>query len=379
MTAEPHDGRGAAGGPGARGDEHAPPAVLPSVMRQARFHAPGDVRLAEAPVPAPAPGEVLVRVEVALVCGTDAKTYRRGHPVLLAEAPTPFGHEYCGRVAAVGAGVKAFVVGDRVTSANSAPCGHCFFCRRDQFSLCEYLQPLLNGAYADYLLVPARIVEVNMFRVPEGMEPERAALLEPLACVLKGLDVGDVGPGTTVGVVGLGPIGLMMTYAAASRGARVIAVGRNDEKLAAARVAGAAEVVDLRTAGADQAAAVRALTEDARGVDVAVEAVGRPEVWHFAVSIVRRGGVVNFFGGCEEGSVACVDTYRLHYEELCLTAAFHHTPRHVRMAKDVLARPDFPLRTLVTHRYTLEELVTPLRAAGKEIEIAGFIKAAVVP
>jgi L-iditol 2-dehydrogenase len=282
-------------------------------------------------------------------------------------------------VATVGAGVKAFVVGDRVTSANSAPCGHCFFCRRDQFSLCEHLQPLLNGAYADYLLVPARIVEVNMFRVPEGMEPERAALLEPLACVLKGLDVGDVGPGTTVGVVGLGPIGLMMTYAAASRGARVIAVGRNDEKLAAARVAGAAEVVDLRTAGADQAAAVRALTEDARGVDVAVEAVGRPEVWHFAVSIVRRGGVVNFFGGCEEGSVACVDTYRLHYEELCLTAAFHHTPRHVRMAKDVLARLDFPLRTLVTHRYTLEELVTPLRAAGKEIEIAGFIKAAVVP
>jgi len=354
------------------------PSALPSVMRQARFHAPGDVRLAEVPVPMPGPGEVLVRVEVALVCGTDAKTYRRGHPVLLAEAPAPFGHEYCGWVAAVGVGVEGFAVGDRVTSANSAPCGHCFFCRRDQFSLCEHLQPLLNGAYADYLLVPARIVEVNMFRVPAGMEPERAALVEPLACVLKGLDVGDIGPGTTVGVVGLGPIGLMMTYAAASRGARVIAVGRNDHKLAAARVAGAAGIVDLRRAG-DDAAAVRALTEDGRGVDVAVEAVGRPEVWDYAVSIVRRGGVVNFFGGCEEGSVARIDTYRLHYEELCLTAAFHHTPRHVRMAMDVLGRPDFPLRTLVTHRYTLEELVVPLRAAGKEIEVAGFIKAAVIP
>ncbi|MHB1345025.1 MAG: alcohol dehydrogenase, partial [Thermoleophilia bacterium] len=107
--------------------------------------------------------------------------------------------------------------------------------------------------------------------------------------------------------------------------------------------------------------------------------VGRPEVWDYAVSIVRRGGVVNLFGGCEEGSVARIDTYRLHYEELCLTAAFHHTPRHVRMAMDVLGRPDFPLRTLVTHRYTLEELVVPLRAAGKEIEVAGFIKAAVIP
>ena len=348
-------------------------------MRQAQFYAPGDVRLVHVPVPVPGPGEVLVKVEVALVCGTDAKTYRRGHPVLLAQAPTPFGHEYAGVVAAVGEGVVEFQVGDRVTSANSAPCGHCFFCRREQFSLCEHLQPLLNGAYADYLLVPARIVEVNMMRVPEGMEPERAALLEPLACVLKGLEVGDVGPGTTLGVVGLGPIGLMMTYAAAGRGARVIVVGRNDRKLAAAKQLGAAALVDLRQAGDDPAAVVRALTEEGRGVDVAVEAVGLPDVWDFTVSIVRRGGVVNFFGGCEEGSTASVDTYRLHYEELCLTAAFHHTPRHVRMAMDVLSRPDFPLRTLVTHRYTLEELVTPLRAASREIELDGFIKAAVVP
>lgn len=369
---------GASGGAPAVGGS---PAGAPTgpLMRQALFHAPGDVRLAEAPVPAPAAGEVLVKVEVALVCGTDAKTYRRGHPVLLAQAPTPFGHEYSGTVAAVGEGVSKFRVGDRVTSANSAPCGHCFFCRRDQLSLCEHLQPLLNGAYADYLLVPARIVEVNMLRVPDGMEPERAALLEPLACVLKGLEVGDVGPGTTVGIVGLGPIGLMMTYAAASRGARVVAVGRNDHRLAAAQRVGAASLVDLRRVVGDPVQAVRELTEEGRGVDVAVEAVGMPDVWDFAVSIVRRGGVVNFFGGCEQGSTACVDIYRLHYEELCLTAAFHHTPRHVRMAMDVLSRPDFPLRSLVTHRYTLEELVTPLRAASHEIEVDGFIKAAVIP
>ena len=271
-------------------------------MRQALFYAPGDVRLAEVPIPVPAAGEVLVKVEVALVCGTDAKTYRRGHPVLLAQAPTPFGHEYTGTVAAMGDGVTTFEVGQRVTSANSAPCGHCYFCRREQFSLCEHLQPLLNGAYAEYLLVPARIVEVNMLRVPDGMEPERAALLEPLACVLKGLEVGDVGPGTTVGIVGLGPIGLMMTYAAASRGARVVAVGRNDHKLAAAQRVGAAALVDLRRVVGDPVEAVRELTEEGRGVDVAVEAVGMPDVWDFAVSIVRRGGMVNFFGGCEQGS-----------------------------------------------------------------------------
>jgi L-iditol 2-dehydrogenase len=347
-------------------------------MRQALFHAPGDVRLAEVPVPVPGPGEVLVRVEVALVCGTDAKTYRRGHPLLLEQAPAPFGHEYAGTIVKVGADVQGFMPGDRVTSANSAPCGHCFFCRRDQASLCEHLTPLLNGAYADYLLVPANIVAVNMFRLPEEMPAERAALVEPLACVLKGLEVGEVGPGSTVGIVGLGPIGLMMVYAAAARGARVIAVGRSDHKLAAARRLGAQALVDLRH-DVDPLASVLSLTEEERGVDVAVEAVGQPEVWSFAAGMVRKGGVVNFFGGCEEGSSAQVDTYRLHYEELCLTAAFHHTPKHVRMAMDMLSRPGFPHEVLITHRYQLEEVVTPLRIINKEAAATGFIKAAVVP
>jgi len=348
------------------------------MMRQQRFHAPGDVRLGHVPVPAPGPGEVLVQVEVALVCGTDAKTFRRGHPLLLESSPAPFGHEYAGRVVEVGEGVHAFRPGDRVTSANSAPCGHCFFCRRDQLSLCENLQPLLNGAYADYLLVPAPIVAVNMFRLPAGMPAERAALLEPLACVLKGLEVGEVGPGTTVGIVGSGPIGLMMTHAAASRGARVIVVARSALKCEAARRMGAGHTVDLN-GETEPLQAVLSRTEEGRGVDVAIEAVGLPEVWEFVVGMVRRGGVVNFFGGCPEGSVACVDTYRLHYEELCLTAAFHHTPRHVRMAMELLSRPEFPHQVLITHRYPLEQLVTPLRVMGKELVEPGFVKAAIVP
>jgi L-iditol 2-dehydrogenase len=352
------------------------------MMRQALFHAPGDVRLAEVPVPTPGPGDVLVRVEVALVCGTDAKTYRRGHPLLLEQSPAPFGHEYAGTIVQVGQEVEDFAVGDRVTSANSAPCGHCFFCRREQTSLCEHLTPLLNGAYADYLLVPAKIVAVNMFRLPEGMPAERAALVEPLACVLKGLEVGEVGPGSTVGIVGLGPIGLMMVYAASARGARVIAIGRSQHKLEAARRLGAQALVDL--AADDALRTVLASTEEGRGVDVAVEAVGRPEVWSFAVDMVRKGGVVNFFGGCEKGSSAQVDTYRLHYEELCLTAAFHHTPKHVRMAMDMLSRPGFAHEVLITHRYRLDDVVIPLKIINKEtgaseIDASGFIKAAVLP
>lgn len=348
-------------------------------MRQALFFGPGDVRISQVPVPSPGRGEVLVKVEVALVCGTDAKTFRRGHPILLERSPAPFGHEYAGVVVETGQGVEAFRPGDAVTSANSAPCGHCFFCRRDQFSLCEHLQPLLNGAYADYLLVPAHIVATNMFKVPAGMPPERAALVEPLACVLKGVEVGDPGPGTTVAVVGLGPIGLMLVYAATARGAKVIAVGRNRHKLETAARMGAYRVVDVQSAD-DPVASVLELTEEERGVDVAIEAVGLPEVWDFAMAIVRKGGTVNFFGGCEQGSVAQVDTYRLHYEEIALEATFHHTPRHVRMAMEVLARPDFPHEALITHRYTLDDLTLPLRMMNKELEPEpGFIKAAVVP
>jgi L-iditol 2-dehydrogenase len=349
------------------------------LMRQALFYGPGDVRLEEVPLPQPEAGEVVARVEVALVCGTDAKTFRRGHPVLLGRLPAPFGHEWAGTVVEVGPGVSSFRPGDRVASANSAPCGHCFFCRRDRLSLCENLRPLLNGAYAEFLRIPKRIVETNMFRLSDDLPAERAAFLEPLACVLKGLDVGSVGPGMTLGIVGLGPIGLMMVYAAALRGARVIAVGRSDHKLEAAVALGAAVAVDLRTAD-DPLAAVKGETEGGRGVDVAVEAVGRPDVWEFVIGIVRRGGVVNFFGGCEPGSRATVDTYRVHYEELCLTAAFHHTPRHVRMAMEALSRPDFPNETLITHRYTLDELAIPLRILTKEVPAAGgFIKAAVIP
>lgn len=347
-------------------------------MRQALFYAPGDVRVERVAIPHPGPGEVLVRVEVALVCGTDAKTFRRGHPVLLERAPAPFGHEYAGIVEEVGEGVESISPGDRVTSANSAPCGHCFFCRRGQDSLCENLQPFLNGAYADYLLVPERIVAVNMFRVPEGMEPEQAALVEPFSCVLKGLEVTEVGPGVTVGVLGLGPIGLMMTHAAVSQGAEVIAIGRHGRHLGVARDMGAQALVDTESEE-DPVAAVRSFTEEGRGADFVVEAVGSPEAWSLALAMVRAGGVVNFFGGCEEGTVTCVDTYRVHYEELRLASTFHHSPRHVRMAMDLLGRSGLLSRELLTHRYTLDELDVPLRVANKELSEEGFIKAAVFP
>ena len=291
-------------------------------MRALLYHGPGDLRVEEVPRPEPGPGDVLVQVEVALTDGTDAKAFRRGHPLLLERTPSPFGHEFCGVNVASGR---------RVVAANSAPCGECAPCRRGEETLCENLRPFLNGAYAEYLLVPERIAGRNLLPVPSGLAPEVAAMTEPLACCLHGVERAELTPGATVAVLGPGPIGLMLCAAAKDAGARVVAVGGRAERRALAREFGAEP-------------------EDGRGADVVIEAVGTAEAWRDALELVRPGGTVVFFGGRE----VAVDTFRLHYEELTLRGAFHHTPRHVRAALAFLASGAHPWERLVTHRVGLE-------------------------
>jgi len=291
-------------------------------VRALLYHGPGDLRVEEVPRPEPGPGDVLVQVEVALTDGTDAKAFRRGHPLLLETTPSPFGHEFCGVDVATGR---------RAVAANSAPCGECPPCHRGEQTLCENLRPFLNGAYAEYLLVPARIAARNLLPVPPGLAPEVAAMTEPLACCLRGVERAEVEPGRTVAVLGPGPIGLMLCAAAKDAGAHVVAVGGRAERRELAREFGAEP-------------------GDGRGADVVIEAVGSPEAWRDALELVRPGGTVVFFGGRE----VAVDTFRLHYEELTLRGAFHHTPRHVRAALAFLASGAHPWERLVTHRVGLE-------------------------
>ena len=295
-------------------------------MRALILHGPGDLRLEDVPDPVPGDGEVLLQVEVALTDGTDLKAYRRGHPVLLGELPSPFGHEVCGIDVATGR---------RVVAANSAPCGRCAACRRGQETLCEHLLPLLNGAYADLLLVPERIASKNLLPVPPGLPPEVAALAEPLACCLHGIDVADVEHGQTVAVVGLGPIGLMLCACVADAGARPVAVGSREERRALAPSFGA-------------------VLADADGADVVIEAAGTVEAWERALSLVRPGGTVLAFGGLPRDARVAVDPYRIHYEEVRLVGAFHHTPRQFRAALAFLASGAHPFERLVTHEVGLE-------------------------
>jgi L-iditol 2-dehydrogenase len=291
-------------------------------VRALLYYGPGDLRVEEVPRPELGPGDVLVQVVVALTDGTDAKAFRRGHPVLLGETPSPFGHEFCGIDVSTGR---------RVVAANSAPCGACPPCRRGEETLCENLRPFLNGAYAEFLLVPERIAARNLLPVPPALASETAALVEPLACCLRGAERAGIEPGQTVAVLGPGPIGLMLCAAARDAGARVVAVGGRPERRELAREFGAEP-------------------GDGSGADVVIEAVGTEGAWQDALALVRPGGTVVFFGGRE----VAVDTFRLHYEELTLRGAFHHTPRHVRAALAFLASGAYPWDRLVTHEVGLE-------------------------
>lgn len=323
------------------------------------LHGKEDLRVERVPRPSAAAGELVLRVGAALTCGTDLKVYRRGYHARMLQPPVPFGHEVAGVVAEVGRGVLQFREGDRVVALNSAPCDLCFWCRKGQQNLCSDLL-FNNGAYAEYMRLPARIVAKNTLHVPDAMRLEHAALTEPLACVERGLQQTAAAAGDTLAVIGAGPIGLMFVHVAALHGLRVIAVVRRAEQAAAATSFGAAEVVTA-TEAADVVEAVRRLTPEGRGVDVAVEAVATPATWEQAVGMVRRGGLVNFFGGPPSGTVVGLDTNQLHYGDITLKASFHHTPETVRTAFDLLRSGRFRAGEYITGRASLAEVPAVFR------------------
>jgi L-iditol 2-dehydrogenase len=304
-------------------------------VRALRFYGPGDLRLEDVPRPEPGPGDVLVQIEVALTDGTDLKTFRRGHPLLLDSLPSPFGHEFCGIDVATGR---------RVVAANSGA-------GDDRGAPLE----LLNGAYAEFLLVPAEIAKINLLPVPDGLPAEVAALVEPLACCLRGVERAEVAAGDRVAILGAGPIGLMLSACVADAGGRAELVGGRPERRALAPLFGG-------EAG------------DGERADIVIEAAGTADAWARALGLVGPGGTVVYFGGREHDAELSVDAYRLHYEELTLRGSFHHTPRHVRAALAFLASGAYPWERLITHQVGLEGIAALFADPPRD-----YLKAAVRP
>ncbi len=322
-------------------------------MLAAMFYAPHDIRLEQRPVPQPGAGEILLQVAAATTCGTDVKTYLRGHPLLFRQTPAGFGHEVAGIVAATGPGVTQCSEGDAIVVANSAPCQQCFYCRRGRFSLCQDLL-LLNGAYAEYLLVPERIVHQNLYHLAPHTSLIAAALTEPLACALHGVDASEIAPGDTVVILGSGPLGLLLTALVRLKGARTVITGRGADRLALAHHFGADVVIDVgQMSPHEQRESVLQQTEARRGADVVIEAVGIPETWEMAATLARPGGLVNFFGGCPSGSQVSLETRPIHYSELTLKGVFHHTPAYFSQALELIQEHQINVEALITARFPL--------------------------
>ncbi|MGB0064727.1 MAG: zinc-binding dehydrogenase [Terracidiphilus sp.] len=347
-----------------------------STMQAAVLHGRQDVRIEQVPIPKAAAGELIVNVGAALTCGTDLKVFRRGYHARMIVPPALFGHELAGTVVEAGEGVEDFAPGDRVVALNSAPCGKCYFCSRGQENLCDDLL-FNNGAYAEFIRIPDRIVTKNTLRVPANVPLEHAALTEPLACAVHGFEDSEPRQGDVVAVIGGGPLGLMILHVAALAGYETIALVRHDGQAEAAQQLGATHVVQsasVRKAIQD----TRALTPNGRGVDVAIEAVGVPEAWQEAVELVRKGGTVNFFGGCAKNTHVSLDTNRLHYSDITLRATFHHTPAICRKALALIASGRFQAGAFITgraHLYELNRVFEKLMNRSSESEI----KTAIVP
>lgn len=339
------------------------------IMRAAIFYGPQQVRLEEVSVPNIDSDEVLVKIRTALTCGTDRKMYLRGHHLF--NPPFVFGHEFSGDIIKVGKKVKDFEPGMRVTAANSAPCNHCFYCKKGDFNLCENLYIHLSGAFAEYIKVPAAIVAQNLFSIPENVSYKEAAWLEPLSCVVHGIEESNINLGDTVVINGAGPIGLMYLQLAKLRGAKVIIADQLEERLKLASKLGAYKTINVSKVK-NPVEEVKKITEGGRGADVIIEAVGLPEVWEQSISMVRKGGTVNLFGGCARGTKISIDTSLIHYSQINIKGVFHYTPQHVKRAFNIICNKIIDIDALITYEFPLSEISTVIEMmlAHKGIKIA---------
>jgi L-iditol 2-dehydrogenase len=349
--------------------------VVPSRMTAAVLYGSEDLRIEKIEVPLLAADEVLLRVRLALTDGTDLKVWQRGYHAKMIQPPAIFGHEVVGEIVAVGKRVDArWRIGLRVIAANSAPCLRCYHCRRGQENLCEDLL-FNNGAYAEYMRIPGRIVMENMLEVPHSVDDGSAALVEPLACVLRGIHEMEVRTGDTAVVIGCGPIGLKFVRMLSRRGVRVIALARRGAPLEVAKRMGAIATIDAAQV-ADVVSAVRNLTDDRRGPDSVVEAAGNPATWKQALAMVRRGGVVNFFSGLPSGTHVEIEPAAIHYAEIKIISPFHHTPRFIRDAMEAIRRGDIVAHDFITEEISLADLP---QAFARMKSRSGEIKLAVRP
>jgi L-iditol 2-dehydrogenase len=342
-------------------------------MKVARFYAPGDIRLEDAPEPSPGPGELKIRVRNCSTCGTDVKISRFGHHHIV--PPRVMGHEIAGEVAEAGAGVAGWAAGDRVQVIAAVPDGTCAECRRGRRTVCTAQESMgyhYDGGFAEYMIVPAKVLAVDgVNRIPGGVSFAEASVAEPLACVLNGQELARVGEGDDVVVFGSGPVGCLHVRVARARGAaRVFLVEVNAERLhRAAALVKPDAAIDAGVA--DPVAEVLART-GGRGADVAITAAASGAAQEQAQRLMAPGGRVSLFGGLpKDDPLISVDANRVHYRELSLVGANGSSPAHNARALELIGSGQVQVDDLITHRLPLDALhdALDLVARGEAIKV----------
>lgn len=336
-------------------------------MRAVVFMGPEHLEIRDVPIPSLKPDEVLVKVRSSTTCGTDVKTYLRGHP----KYPPPFlfGHEFAGDVVQVGEMVENFTPGMRVTASCFGPCGACYPCKHHQENICENM--IHNFAtYAEYVRLPGTFVRWNTLVIPEHLSYPQAALLEPLASVVHSHKMLRVQPGERVAILGGGgAIGLMhLQLARAAGAAQVIVVDKNPTRLGYAAELGA---VTIHAGEGDPLQAIRELTEG-RGADVVIEAAGARQTWEAAPRVARRGGRVLWFGGLAAGATVELDAPAVHYGEITLYNTHGNSPVDFWEACNLVSSGLIDTRRLLSGEMPLEQVEQALKLmiAGEAMKVS---------
>jgi len=327
-------------------------------MKAVVYHAPGDIRTEDVPVPPCGDDEIRVKVDACAVCGTDLKTYRHGNPRI--KPPKIMGHEFTGLVETVGSRVEGFSIGERVVMATSVSCGECAYCRRGWTNLCVDLAPMgftYEGGMAEYTVIPARAIRNgHVVKVPAGVKAEHAALSEPLSCAVNSADNSRIEPGDTVVVVGAGPMGIMNACVAREVGAAQVIL---------------AEINPIRLKQAESFAfdrLVNPTTEDLKqivmdstggiGADVAIVAAPAAAPQEEAVYLVRKRGTVCLFASLPASNkMLSIDSRAVHYGEVRVVGTSDSTPEHVRKAVELIAGGSLPAERLASHVLGLGDIL----------------------
>jgi len=327
-------------------------------MRQAVFSSPGHLEVTEAPIPRPGEQDVLVRVESSGVCGSDRAIFVGAHP---ASVPVVLGHEFAGVVTDCGAAVTDLRPGDRIVVDPNIQCGRCTYCRRGKVQLCSNNKPLgiaRPGAFAEYTLVP----QSNAYVLPDEVSFDDAALVEPLACCIRGIQQADVGLGATVVVLGAGPIGIMLAQLARLRGASAVV---SVDPLADRRVLAGhlAADVTLDSSRPDEVRDVVMRLTGGEGADVVIEASGRTDVAQQSLDLVQPGGTVVWFGACPESDRVSVPPFWVNDREVTIRGSNINPYTH-QTALALIERGRVHVSDLVSDRIELEGLATVLDGSG---------------